>query len=83
MDVNMPLMDGLQATQEIKKIDPDPIIIINTAYNERSDLNLALQSGADGFIEKPILPLKLFKCLFRIRKKRSSSPNSEKNSINN
>jgi CheY-like chemotaxis protein len=42
MDVNMPLMDGLQATQEIKKIDPSPIIIINTAYNERSDLNLAL-----------------------------------------
>ena len=55
MDINMPEMDGLSATAEIKKIAGDiytPIIFV-TAFSAESALTNALASGGDDFIGKP------------------------------
>jgi CheY-like chemotaxis protein len=55
MDVHMPVMDGLEATQRIKA-DPrgkETIVVALTASAMDDDRERATQSGADGFITKP------------------------------
>lgn len=53
MDINMPNMNGYEATKLIKEYKKDIPIIIQTAlYDE--DLNRAKEAGADEFISKPI-----------------------------
>ena len=51
MDIRMPVKDGLEATREIKEINPGTIIIVQTAYPE-DELN-AIEAGCSGFITKP------------------------------
>ena len=54
MDIDMPTMNGLDATKEIKKISPKTIIIMLTAHNEREKVLDAFQSGANGYCIKNI-----------------------------
>jgi PAS domain S-box-containing protein len=57
MDVQMPEMDGLEATRQIRKIwtgTRRPWIIAMTANAMESDRQLCLQSGMDGYISKPV-----------------------------
>ncbi|WP_163707628.1 response regulator [Mangrovibacterium lignilyticum] len=63
MDVGMPVMDGLEATKRIKSLRPELPIIIQTAYSHLSDKHMALESGCDCFMAKPIVKTELFKCL--------------------
>jgi DNA-binding NarL/FixJ family response regulator len=52
MDLRMPGMDGLEATEEIVKRVPDTRVLVFTAYSERSLLARGLESGARGYILK-------------------------------
>ena len=54
MDIKMPEMNGLEATQIIKEFAPDLRIVAQTAYSTFEDRQNALQAGCDDFIEKPI-----------------------------
>lgn len=54
MDIKMPVMNGLDATQEIKKIRNELPIIAQTAYSTPKDKEKAIKAGCDGFISKPI-----------------------------
>ncbi|NOU15996.1 MAG: response regulator [Bacteroidales bacterium] len=54
MDIKMPIMDGYEATKQIKKIKPNLPIIAQTAYSTEVDRNKALASGCSDFISKPI-----------------------------
>lgn len=54
MDIRLPRMNGIEATVEIKQINPEIPIIIQTAYAMDSALFEAEESGCDGFITKPI-----------------------------
>lgn len=56
MDLSLPVMDGFQATKEIKsdpKLKAIPIIAL-TAHAMAGDENRALAAGCDGYISKPI-----------------------------
>ncbi|KAK4056866.1 hypothetical protein OIO90_002116 [Microbotryomycetes sp. JL221] len=59
MDVNMPRMDGLEATREIVKIMPEPAtrpwIVCLTANAMTGDREKCLAAGGDGYISKPVL----------------------------
>ncbi len=54
MDIRMPEKDGNQATKTIKAFAPDLPIIAQTAFADEDDRLLALQSGCDDYISKPI-----------------------------
>jgi DNA-binding NarL/FixJ family response regulator len=52
MDIRMPLMDGIAATREIKRLMPDAIIIVLTLFADDDYVEQALEAGASGFILK-------------------------------
>ncbi|MEQ8239514.1 MAG: ATP-binding protein, partial [Cyclobacteriaceae bacterium] len=56
MDIQMPNMDGLEASQLIRKIKniTQPTIIALTANHSRDDIEKAKQSGMDDFLSKPL-----------------------------
>ncbi len=52
MDLRMPDMDGLEATEQILSKMPETAVLIFTAYGERSLMQRGLESGARGYILK-------------------------------
>jgi two-component system, cell cycle response regulator DivK len=54
MDLQMPEMNGYDATREIKKIYPDMIIIAQTAFAMSDDRTKAIEAGCDDYLAKPI-----------------------------
>ena len=61
MDLNMPVMDGYEATRLIKRIRPEIPIIAQTAYAMDEHENKAYSVGFDAFIRKPINNKELIK----------------------
>ena len=54
MDINMPHMDGLQATEIIMSSNPHPILVVSSESREGAEVTLkALQLGAIDFVAKP------------------------------
>lgn len=58
MDVMMPVMDGISAMAEIRKISNVPIIML-TAKSEDADKIVGLTVGADDYVTKPFNPVEL------------------------
>lgn len=54
MDINMPIMNGYDATRLIKKFRPKLPIIAQTAYAISGDKEKSLEAGCDDYISKPI-----------------------------
>ena len=54
MDLQMPEMDGLEATQILKVIQPDLPVIAQTAFTHTDDQRRCLQIGCDAFLTKPL-----------------------------
>lgn len=53
MDLRMPDMNGVEALQEIKKMKPEQMVIMMTAYGEEDIVEQAINLGAHGYISKP------------------------------
>jgi len=54
MDINMPQMDGIEATRIIKTLYPEIIIVVQTAFILSGEERLCQEAGCDEFITKPI-----------------------------
>ncbi|MDO5634587.1 MAG: response regulator transcription factor [Micrococcus sp.] len=54
MDLRMPQMDGIEATQRIISIDPDARILVVTSMTTQDALLAALNAGASGYVAKDI-----------------------------
>jgi len=52
LDVNMPLMDGLEALAKLREINPDAVVIMITSLAMRRVVEDALNAGALNFIRK-------------------------------
>jgi DNA-binding NarL/FixJ family response regulator len=54
MDVGMPIMNGIDATTEIKKDIPEARVIMLTTHDSDQDVFAAMGAGADGYCMKSI-----------------------------
>lgn len=78
MDVQMPRMDGLATTRELRslqgqgRLPPFPVIVCSAFYTP-SDRAACFAAGADGFVTKPLMLAKLGAEIFRVLKSRRSS----------
>jgi CheY-like chemotaxis protein len=54
MDIQMPEMNGLTATEEIKKFNPHIPVIAQTANAISEERQRCMQAGCDDFITKPV-----------------------------
>ncbi len=53
MDLRLPVLNGLEATQQIRLFNKDVVIIAQTAQASDYDRNMVLDAGCDDFISKP------------------------------
>ncbi len=60
MDIRMPIMDGIEATSQIKQIDKNLPIIVQTAFTMSSEKEKSFKVGCDDYISKPINLKELF-----------------------
>lgn len=71
MDVQMPTLDGLEATGQIRKFEVAnggkrvPVIGI-TAHAMAGDKERCLEAGMDGYVSKPVRPDELFEAIDRL-----------------
>lgn len=67
MDMQMPVMNGLEATRAIRQVREglDLPILAMTANAYSEDRNACLEAGMNDFLIKPVLPDDLFKALLR------------------
>jgi hypothetical protein len=65
MDLNMPVMNGLEATEKLKNAFPNLPIIAQTAYTIGDDINRAMKAGCNDVISKPIMIKKLITVMSR------------------
>ena len=54
MDIRMPVMDGYEASERIRKIRPDLPIIAQTSYAMQGDKEQSLMAGCTDYISKPL-----------------------------
>ncbi len=52
LDVEMPGMDGIEATRALKQVRPETRVLVVTTFGRPGYLRRALQAGADGFVVK-------------------------------
>jgi signal transduction histidine kinase/DNA-binding response OmpR family regulator len=61
MDIKMPIMNGIDAIREIKKIKPKTPIIAQSAFATEKEVNSTIEAGSDDYITKPVDINKLVK----------------------
>ena len=81
MDINMPVMDGIKATEEISLTVPETTIIIMSVQGEQEYLKKAMSAGAREFINKPFSSEDLIQVIQKVyymevrRRENLSTPN--------
>ena len=62
-DIHMPKMDGLSMSDAIKKINPNQLIALFTAFNDPAYMDRAAKLGIDTYIMKPLDKKQFFNSL--------------------
>ncbi|MGG3739072.1 response regulator [Aeribacillus pallidus] len=65
MDLVMPVMDGIEATREIKKSVPNVEILMLTSFSDQEHVIPAIEAGAAGYQLKDIEPDELVEAIRR------------------
>jgi PAS domain S-box-containing protein len=66
MDIKMPVLDGISALEEIKKINSNIPIVALTAYAFENDKKRLMDRGFDGYLSKPVDQHELMKLTKKI-----------------
>ena len=65
MDINMPIIDGYDATRELRSLDVRTPVIALTAYATENDRQACLDAGCDAFLRKPVTRIELVTAILR------------------
>ena len=65
MDINMPVMDGITATEEISLSVPEAVVIIMSVQGENEYLKKAMSAGAREFLNKPFASDDLIRAILK------------------
>ncbi|XP_010672917.2 two-component response regulator 24 [Beta vulgaris subsp. vulgaris] len=68
MDMEMPVMDGIQATKELRAMGVKSLIVGVTACESKSSLQAFVEAGLDEYFEKPLNVAKVENILKRLKK---------------
>lgn len=66
MDITMPEMDGIAAVKEIRKIDPNAVIVMCSAMGQQAMVIDAIQAGAKDFVVKPFQPDRVLEAIRKV-----------------
>ena len=78
LDIDMPELNGLDALKEIKADNPEAYVIIVSGVSTVDNIQLAIKTGAKGFIVKPFSPQKVMEALDNFEKMVSDKKAKEK-----
>lgn len=67
MDINMPIMNGVDCTQTLKKQHPNTKVIALTMYNRKQFIRELIEAGADGCILKSNSGKELLEAIDRVQ----------------
>ncbi len=66
MDIAMPVMDGFQATKQLRKQRSNARVLMLTGSNARGDVDRARESGAAGYVTKDRIAAELIDAIFEV-----------------
>jgi DNA-binding NarL/FixJ family response regulator len=66
MDIAMPVMDGLQATKQIRNHSPHVRVLILTGSNSPLDVDRARKAGAAGYVTKDRIAAELIDAILEV-----------------
>lgn len=66
MDLVMPQMDGIEATQKIKNQNPHTRILVLTSFTEDEKVIAAIRAGASGYVLKDSSPQTLLQAIYNV-----------------
>lgn len=65
MDIQLPDLNGLEATKQIKEMRPELTVIAQTAFALSTDEEMVYEAGCDDYLTKPITKKSFLACLTR------------------
>ncbi len=63
MDINMPEMNGIEATRELLRTQPDTKVLILTVHQRQEYVTQLMQAGARGYVLKDTSPEELVRAI--------------------
>jgi two-component system, chemotaxis family, chemotaxis protein CheY len=63
LDVNMPVMDGIQTLRALKELDPECVVVMLTSLANRQTIDEAVALGAANYIRKDAPPEEIGRAL--------------------
>ena len=70
MDISMPVVDGFEATREIRRRVPGSSVLILTGSNSRYDVDRSREAGASGYVTKDRIAAELVEAILDVARKR-------------
>ena len=66
MDLNMPVLNGMETTKQLKLTHPNVKVIVLTSFSDEDHVLLAIGAGARGYLLKDIEPEELVNAIRRV-----------------
>jgi DNA-binding NarL/FixJ family response regulator len=63
MDLEMPVLDGIEATRRIREAQPEVAVVVLTSFSDRDRILRALDAGAAGYLLKDAEPEELARAI--------------------
>jgi DNA-binding NarL/FixJ family response regulator len=70
MDVSMPVLDGFEATREIRAADEGIRVLMLTGSNSRDDVDRSREAGASGYVTKDRIASELVATIVEVTRRR-------------